>query len=548
MTNRQIKVFYIFIVICSAFFYRCSSDNLAGGGTEDVNTRVVTGKVFNPDGLAASQAQVQLIPANHDPVRDSNLVLLKDTTNDNGEYCFVLTETGEYNAQIVEINTRTRAMTPNENVHFDTTVFPSVVLEKPGNIKVPLSEHTTTDNGYIYIPGTTIYSLLKSDSAHVILDSVPVNTLSDIVYSTATDVTEKTVLRFNVLVKSNETTIVSNPGWAYCRTLILNTSSTGADVAGTVTNFPILVRLTDNNFEFNQAQKNGDDILFSKQNDIFLAHEIEEWDESKKRAFIWVKVDTVKGNNSEQSILMYWGNKDAPASSRSTAVFDTASGFQGVWHMGQDGNTTIFDATANHFDGTPSGMNAQSLVEGMIGGAQRFDGVSSYISLSGTADSKLDFPQNSNYTLSAWVYTEKIDTTDTTTQYIISKSNRSYNLLLSGYRKWEIYDVEDGIGLQSIYVEPTEKEWKLLTGVCKGDDMRLYVDGVCMDSIREIVSGVPHDGSFDVQIGKRSDSDYGYWFGMIDEVRLMNVALSADWIKLSFMNQRKDDKLIVFEE
>jgi hypothetical protein len=121
-------------------------------------------------------------------------------------------------------------------------------------------------------------------------------------------------------------------------------------------------------------------------------------------------------------------------------------------------------------------------------------------------------------------------------------------LLLSKTQRWELYDVEDGFGLQSVYAEPALKQWKLLTGVCNGDDMRLYVDGVCIDSIREIKPGLAFDSTFDVHIGKRADSDtYGCWNGILDEVRLTNVAQSADWIKLCYMNQREDDKLIVFE-
>ena len=38
-----------------------------------------------------------------------------------------------------------------------------------------------------------------------------------------------------------------------------------------------------------------------------------------------------------------------------------------------------------------------------------------------------------------------------------------------------------------------------------------------------------------------------YWNGKIDEVRVEKVARSADWIKLCFMNQREDDKLVRFK-
>jgi hypothetical protein len=40
---------------------------------------------------------------------------------------------------------------------------------------------------------------------------------------------------------------------------------------------------------------------------------------------------------------------------------------------------------------------------------------------------------------------------------------------------------------------------------------------------------------------------YCYFKGMIDEVRVSSIARSADWIKLSYMNQRSDDKLLQFK-
>jgi hypothetical protein len=37
-----------------------------------------------------------------------------------------------------------------------------------------------------------------------------------------------------------------------------------------------------------------------------------------------------------------------------------------------------------------------------------------------------------------------------------------------------------------------------------------------------------------------------YFKGMVDEVRVMNVAVSADWVKLSYMNQKAEDRLVEF--
>jgi hypothetical protein len=49
-------------------------------------------------------------------------------------------------------------------------------------------------------------------------------------------------------------------------------------------------------------------------------------------------------------------------------------------------------------------------------------------------------------------------------------------------------------------------------------------------------------------IGKHGNGKPGFeFFGRIDEARVYRVALPEEYIKLSFMNQRIDDRLIVFK-
>ena len=35
--------------------------------------------------------------------------------------------------------------------------------------------------------------------------------------------------------------------------------------------------------------------------------------------------------------------------------------------------------------------------------------------------------------------------------------------------------------------------------------------------------------------------------GLLDEIRIANIQRSANWVKLCYMNQRVDDKLVVFK-
>lgn len=556
------KHLLLFATLTWALLLFCSPSpvDMAGGSTSTPN-EVVMGKAVLPSGTPASRSIVQLVPSTYVAFGNgSQSSILTDTTDTSGAYCFFHVDTGVYNVQVLKTDNGSRALVTSITVDIDTIRVPNATVVPPGKVIVVFSEEFNPVNGYCFIPGTTIAALIDRKRDTLVLDSVPAGVISG-VYFAATESSEQTVLRYDIPVSSGEKVTLLNPVWKFSRRLYLNTTTTGAAVNSDIANFPVLIRLSNGNFDFRQAQGSGADIRFSKADNTPLTYEIERWDSTNGKAEIWVKVDTVYGNDNTQYVQMYWGasTPSTPSTSSGTAgtsggvgtsesnsakVFDTANGFQGVWHMSQPGNTTALDATANHYDGTPSGMNAAASVDGIIGRSQRFDGTASYISLTGTAGTKLNFPQNGNYTFSAWVYTEVIDGK---AHYILSKSNNSYNLDLSSKNLWEMYDVEDGAGLQSVYAQPSLQQWKYLTGVCKGKDMRLYVDGICIDSTIDVIGGVPHETGTDVHIGKRADSDYGYWNGMLDEVCLMSVALSPDWIKLCYMNQRMDNKLVIIK-
>jgi hypothetical protein len=57
---------------------------------------------------------------------------------------------------------------------------------------------------------------------------------------------------------------------------------------------------------------------------------------------------------------------------------------------------------------------------------------------------------------------------------------------------------------------------------------------------------VPDDRTKNVTIGFIPEMGR-YWKGIIDEARISSRALSADWIRLSYMNQKVVDALVNFK-
>ncbi|MBN1127849.1 MAG: DUF2341 domain-containing protein [Chitinispirillaceae bacterium] len=539
MKNRNGNILFILPLLLAA---ACATLDPGGSGTE--TTTGIVGTVINDQGFPEANAYVRLYPGTYDPVVDTTTIPV-DTTDSLGGFSFLHIRSGDYSLQAVHPKSGNRALLSGIHVVPDSVVAAIGTLRVPGSITVFLPSGINNATGYVYIPGTTVFTFLNNRTDFVTLDSAPAGRVPEIIYFSTND-TARTTIRYDVQVQAGDTTEVRNPSWKYAHALTLNTSATGANVAGNVTGFPVLIRLSAGNFNFAQAHQSGADVRFAKADGAFFPHETERWDATNQRAEIWVKVDTVRGNDSTQFFLMYWGNAAAQEASNGAAVFDTADGFMGAWHLAGPGDATAPDATGNHYDGTPYGMGAAAAVDGMIGTARRFDGTSSYIALTGTAQSRLSFPENGTYTLSAWVYATAIDSA---AHYVISKGNRNYNLDLSGYDLWEVYDFRSGAGWERNFAAPTAGEWKFLTGVRNGSDVRLYVDGQCADSTADIYgSPLVRTPDLDVQIGRRADSLYGYWNGMIDEVTIANSSRSADWIKLCYMNQREDDRLVRFDE
>lgn len=361
----------------------------------------------------------------------------------------------------------------------------------------------------------------------------------------------------NIQVHSNDTTIVpAFTSWTGSAKLILNTAPAGADIPGNITDFPVLVRLNAGNFNFDQAGTNGEDIRFTKADGSQIPYEIERWDVANKLAEIWVKVDTVYGNNEKQYITMHWGFPGTSSQSKSAAVFDIIKGFAGVWHLGEVKSAIANDATANHYDGMPSDTAPLS-TDGIIGTSRSFNGSSNYLRMNSTAESKLNFQENGTYSVSAWVYADSIDNGY---HFIAGKGNTQYFLKfktaapVSDSMVWEFVEFQSKTGwciTNDLEISPTAKRWVYLTGVRNGVSQYLYINGTLIDSTVNVSgSSDQRKTGEDVSIGgfisQYSNSNEGMcsFKGKIDEVRISTTAPSADWIKLCYMNQKSNDELI----
>ena len=545
----------IMTVICSIIPATCTRefDLSQGGSGTEIGNPAVTGKVVDAQGAPAGNVLVTIRPAGFDPVTDgpapdSDMA----TTGADGIYRFLVAKDRAYTVEAVHKSRRTRALIADLLVGEADNSAPPCTLNAPGVVKVMLPENADTARGFVFIPGTSIFTTLKFNLGFVLLDSVAAGLIPQIAYS-STNGAAVTALRYKVAVTAGDTAVVGNPGWNYSREITLNTTATGANVAGNVTNFPVLIRLTVDNFDFTQARNNGEDIRFTKQDNAFLPYEIERWDAIGKKAEIWVKVDTVYGNDSARAMSMYWGNIDASAQSDPAAVFDTANGFMGVWHLGEQSGTRAGEATYNGFSGAYMGGLPEA-VNGPFSICQKIGHpYGDYIDMGNVLN-----PDRENISMGIWAKRDSSgiltliaksngNTPSAAYGYLfaVSDLNLPYFYMASGGAQWGDSGSFDMAGNLAITDTTT---WHYLFAVIDRSDngrCRMYLDGIDRTgAVRGNVTGVADvANAANLRIGIESDNDYPFK-GALGEATIAFGARSADWVKLSYMNQKERDALV----
>ncbi len=335
--------------------------------------------------------------------------------------------------------------------------------------------------------------------------------------------------------------------WGKSRRIHLNTSPTGAGIDEILTGYPLALRLDSADFDFTQLSQpaDGSDFRFSKADGSPLPYEIEYLDAARRRALIWVRVDTVYANDAGQFLVMHWGKPGVFGFSRPGAVFDTADGFAGVWHLsnGVPGG----DATLNGNHGLDQWTTDG---EGILGRARRFD----KNDILSVPDAASLMP--SAFTLSCWArrsgsqikYAKLFFKGTTTDPYA------SYTL--------DLRRPDGGPTLKVSQVDgqnPTAESAGLLpdetwTHVAATFDPvsgygRIYLNGALLQSFKNASAIDYFQAGFPLGIGGQlgSKGPINSFHGLIDEARLSRTVLSPQRLRLDYESQRPGSGFLRFE-
>jgi hypothetical protein len=332
--------------------------------------------------------------------------------------------------------------------------------------------------------------------------------------------------------------------WTYHRDLTVNTTATGANITENLSNFPLLVRLTNTGAATGSdvlatALAGGADVRFTSADGATVyPHEIESW--SGSEAILWVKVPVVAGNGST-TVRMYWGKTGEATASNGAGVFDTAAGYVASWHLTGSGNAS--DATGNGITATNVGTTSAS---GMIGAGRAFNGSDQYLTVAD--DPRLDFI-NPAFTLSAWVLASSWDGGS---KRILAKGNGTSSPNTNNAMQYGLRDnssnnfaIEINGSHHAVTQSPSAGEWHLIHGTFGSGSANVYIDGAVVGTASNAATQMNVTTS-ELAIGRQATvtTAGNYFGGTMDEVRVQNVTRSSDWIKLEFETQRPGNSTV----
>lgn len=306
------------------------------------------------------------------------------------------------------------------------------------------------------------------------------------------------------------------PGYNYRKKYVVdNTQVSGST---DLTNFPVLIEWVDADFRTvanggNVTSANGYDIAFtSADGTTQLDHELETYNPTTGQITAWVRFPTLSAT-IDTEFFIYFGNSSQTTDASTNTTWN--SNYQLVMHLDD-----LNDATSNANNGSNNGTTTTT---GKIGNARNFNaGTNDFISI--TDDATLDITQD--ITISAWVNADNFgDVPD-----LITKGdwNQAYGSWIRNTGTLRLAD--DGTAIVNSSAALSSGTTAYVTFTNSSSGSAVYINGG--------LDNTGSAGNFSTNNNPLYLSTNAYPLnGWLDEVRVSNTPLSADWIATEYNNQ-----------
>ena len=350
--------------------------------------------------------------------------------------------------------------------------------------------------------------------------------------------------------------------FTYSRSLTIDHTKCGSTDS---TNFPVLVSLSHSTLKIigsgghiqnstTQAAPTVTmpaDLVFTSDSAgvTKIPWEVEFWDSVSGILVVWVNIGTVS-HTVDTPFYMFYGDSTVTTaqntSSNSPAnVWD--ANFKGVYHLGDGSSLGANDSTTNGNNGTITSATAAA---GQIDGAASFGGAAK-IAL-GTALN----PASSGRTYEAWVNASSLPNAYNSVVSVGEMPTSVFTILVKSNGKLALYLVNstnaaisyDGTGSHTL---STGTWYHIVLTYNSTSGLMGYVNGE-IDNI-PAANGTLALSTLVTDIGDHPNITGRNWNGLIDEVRISNVARSVDWVLTEYNNQNAPGNIgtpgfIIFSE
>lgn len=334
-------------------------------------------------------------------------------------------------------------------------------------------------------------------------------------------------------------------GYSYCKTVTISTTTM---ISGTsnLTNYPFMLSITDADLKTvgnsgKVQNSSGYDIIFVNASACDGSGSNLTWDTERYTAtsgalIAWIKFATLHYNSNEV-IAMYFGNSSI--STYQSTASSVWSAYSAVYHF--DNGTTLNrnDATANANNLSTGGTANPTATTGKIDGGGSFTMPTPYST--GTPLSKTSPTGLSNsfpIALETWLQAshDTVGYAYLVQASVFSGGTNIVTLAIEANSDKVYYYQNSAIKLGTTAVR--DGTWHHVVIVfSSSSSVSLYIDGNSDTIAQPSGAFSPNAAAIYIAALDNTVSNQGNYAGLLDEVRLSNIDLSADWIKTEYRNQ-----------
>lgn len=325
-----------------------------------------------------------------------------------------------------------------------------------------------------------------------------------------------------------------NEEWTQRKQISIDTTTAGATTQTALKDVPVLLRLHAGNFpQFLLLSEAGRDLrLIGADDQAPLRFHVERLDAAAEMAFIWVKVPDIGPASAEGSMFLYFGNEAAPAAQDRGETFDVNT--VAAFHFGEPAGPPV-DSTA--YNTTVTSGQVLPVPASLIGGGAALSGTEALVL---GAAPQLTLDPATGWTFETWIRVAELPAGPAFVFDMKAANGARLSLQVR-----DGYAVAQSGGVEVVAASAlSPATWHHLALTVAPDGMRLYLDG------REtgVAQLTPAAISAPLHVGGSAEGG-GLLAADLDELRISNVARSAEWIGFNAKVQGSGhDQVILYDQ